>query len=43
VIQSILRHAKPTTTAIYLHRVNKTQMAAQAKDLEAIKVTPAAV
>ena len=26
VIQSILRHAKPGTTAVYLHRVNKTQM-----------------
>ena len=43
VIQSMLRHAKPTTTAVYLHRVNATQMAAQAKYLEAIKVTSAAV
>lgn len=43
VIQSILRHAKPATTAVYLHRVNATQMAAQAKYLEAIKVTSAAV
>jgi integrase len=43
VIQSILRHAKPTTTAVYLHRVNKSQMAAQAKYLEAIRITSAAV
>lgn len=43
VIQSILRHAKPGTTAGYLHRVNKTQMAAQAKYLEAIKIISAAV
>ena len=43
VIQSILRHAKPGTTAVYLHRVNATQVAAQAKYLEAIKVTSAAV
>jgi integrase len=41
VIQSILRHAKPTTTAVYLHRVNATQMAAQAKYLEAIKIASA--
>jgi len=43
VIQSILRHAKPTTTAIYMHRVNSVQMQAQAKYLEAIKVTAATV
>lgn len=43
VIQSILRHAKPSTTAAYTHRVNAPQMAAQAKYLEAIKVFPAAV
>lgn len=43
VIQSILRHAKPSTTAVYTHRVNAAQMAAQAKFLDAIKVTPADV
>jgi integrase len=39
VIQSILRHAKPSTTAVYTHRVNSAQMAAQEKFLEAIKIT----
>jgi integrase len=39
VIQSILRHSKPSTTALYTHRVNAAQMAAQAKFLDAIKVT----
>lgn len=34
VIQSILRHAKPSTTALYTHRVNKVQMAAQGKFLD---------
>ncbi len=43
VIQSILRHAKPSTTALYTHRVNSAQMMAQAKFLEAIKVTSPAV
>jgi integrase len=43
VIQSILRHAKPSTTAVYTHRVNAAQMAAQAKFLDAIKVTSAPV
>jgi len=43
VIQSILRHAKPSTTAVYTHRVNSAQMAAQAKFLNAIKVTSIAV
>jgi integrase len=43
VIQSVLRHAKPTTTAIYTHRVNAAQMAAQGKFLEAIKVASAVV
>src|SRR4051794_1989813 len=38
VIQSIHRHAKPTTTAIYMHRVNAVQLTAQAKFLEAINV-----
>ncbi len=43
VIQSILRRSKPSTTALYTHRVNAAQMAAQAKFLDAIKVTSAAV
>lgn len=43
VIQSILRHAKPTTTAVYTHRVNNAQMAAQEKFLNAIKLTSTAV
>jgi integrase len=38
VIQSMLRHTKPTTTAIYIHRVNKTQIDAQGRFLEAINV-----
>jgi integrase len=42
VIQSMLRHSKPSTTAIYTHRVKAAQMAAQAKFLDAIKVTSAA-
>lgn len=43
VIQSILRHSKPSTTAVYTHRVNAVQMAAQGKFLDAIKVTSIAV
>lgn len=43
VIQQMLRHAKPATTAVYTHRTNSVQMAAQAKFLEAIKVTSATV
>ena len=43
VIQQMLRHAKPATTAIYTHRTNAVQMAAQAKFLDAIKVTSATV
>ncbi len=43
MIQSILRHAKPSTTAKYTHRVNAAQMAAQEKFLDAIKVLPTAV
>ena len=43
VIQRMLRHSKPTTTAIYTHRTNAVQMAAQAKFLDAIKVTSAPV
>jgi integrase len=41
VIQSVLRHAKPGTTAKYVHRVDSAQMAAQGKFLEAIKLTGA--
>ncbi len=43
VIQRMLRHSKPTTTAIYTHRTNGVQMAAQAKFLDAIKVTSAPI
>jgi integrase len=42
VIQSILRHVKPSTTALYVHRVNAAQLTAQAKFLEAINITTAA-
>lgn len=43
VIQSILRHSKPSTTAGYIHRVNAAQRDAQAKFLEAINISsPAA-
>jgi integrase len=38
VIQSMLRHTKPTTTARYIHAVNSKQIEAQGKYLEAIKV-----
>jgi hypothetical protein len=41
LIQSMIRHAKPTTTSRYTHRVNSAQMAAQEKFLEAINVTAA--
>ena len=41
LIQSMMRHAKPTTTAIYTHRVNSAHVAAQEKFLEAIKLTSA--
>jgi integrase len=41
VIQSILRHRKPSTTAVYTHRVNSAQMAAQGTFLDAIKVNSA--
>lgn len=40
VIQSMLRHTKPETTAIYTHRVNSAQIEAQGKFLEAINVVP---
>ena len=43
VIQSMLRHAKPATSAIYIHRVNASQLAAQGKYLEAINLKPARV
>jgi integrase len=39
LIQSVLRHARPSTTALYMHRVNSAQMSAQAKYLSAINVT----
>lgn len=42
VIQRMLRHTKPTTIAVYTHR-HTAQIAAQAKFLEAIKVTLAPV
>jgi len=38
-IQSMLRHAKPQTTARYIHSVNSKQIEVQGKYLEAIKVT----
>lgn len=37
-IQSMLRHAMPQTTARYIHAVNSTQIEAQGKYLEAIKL-----
>jgi len=43
LIQSILRHSRPSTTALYTHRVNTAQMAAQAKFLEAIEINSIAV
>lgn len=41
LIQSMMRHAKRTTTAIYTHRVNSAHLAAQEKFLEAIKFATA--
>ena len=41
LIQSMMRHSRPTTTAHYTHRVNFAQMAAQEKFLDAINVTAA--
>jgi site-specific recombinase XerD len=38
VIQTMLRHAKPQTTARYIHSVNSKQVEAQGKYLEAIKL-----
>ena len=43
LIQSILRHSRPSTTALYTYRVNTAQMAAQAKFLEAIEINSIAV
>lgn len=43
VIQSMLRQAKPTTTArYYMHSVPAPQLAAQLRFMEAIKVAPGA-
>ena len=41
VIQSVLRHSRPSTTALYMHRVNAPQLAAQQKFLAAINIAPA--
>jgi len=41
VIQSILRHRKQSTTALYTHGVNSAQLAAQAQYLAAIGMTQA--
>ena len=38
--QPMLRHAKPRTTALYLHRVNKAHLEAQGEFLAAIKISP---
>ncbi|HEV2196049.1 MAG TPA: tyrosine-type recombinase/integrase [Candidatus Acidoferrum sp.] len=38
VIQSLLRHTKPTTTARYIHALHSKQIEAQGRYLEAIKV-----
>jgi len=38
VIQTMLRHTKPQTTARYIHSVNSKQVEAQGKYLEAIKL-----
>jgi integrase len=42
VIQSILRHANPSTMANYIHRVNAAHLTAQGKFLDAINMTTAA-
>jgi integrase len=39
VIQSVLRHSRPSTTALYTHRVNGPQLRAQEKFLEAINLS----
>jgi integrase len=38
LIQQMLRHTRPSTSALYIHRVNKTQIAAQGKYLDAINI-----
>jgi hypothetical protein len=38
VIQTILRHTKPQTTARYAHSLNSKRMEAQCKYLEVIKL-----
>ncbi|PYX49550.1 MAG: hypothetical protein DMG76_37065, partial [Acidobacteria bacterium] len=38
VIQTMLRHTKPQTTARYIHAVNLKQIEAQGKYLDAIKI-----
>jgi integrase len=42
IIQSTLRHSRPSTTARYTHRNNQVQMKAQGKFLQAINVASAA-
>ena len=42
VIQAALRHSRPSTTALYTHRINAPQLAAQQKFLEAINLASAA-
>ena len=42
VIQAALRHAKPATTAKYIHRNNAVQLKAQSKFLEAINLAKTA-
>jgi hypothetical protein len=36
-IQTMMRHAKATTTGVYIHRVNKSHLAAQEKFLTALQ------
>jgi site-specific recombinase XerD len=43
VIQRMLRHSRPTTTAIFTHRTNAVQLAAQGKFLDAINFSSAPV
>ena len=38
-IQTMMRHAKPATTALYLHRVNKSHLEAQGKFLTDIRIS----
>lgn len=37
-IQSMMRYSKPSTTGVYLHRVNKTHIEAQGKFLAALRM-----